>query len=187
MTAKPSSLTDSSKSGYPWVWCSRNVCTPISFYTPQLFLKSNPSVLARGAGVFWAFSSMAGMHNCPCCHVAEEPKVVPMSTQSLATTLAPADKLWSTSRDKAVKLRMEGSGPGSETPVTIHQMFLETVEKSADQTALIFKQDGQSASLTWREYYEKCRAAAKSFLKVCNWIQMGQFLDCMFQTKKKHL
>ncbi|KAF6716147.1 Long-chain-fatty-acid--CoA ligase ACSBG2 [Oryzias melastigma] len=96
----------------------------------------------------------------------EEPKVVPMSTQSLATTLAPADKLWSTSRDKAVKLRMEGSGPGSETPVTIHQMFLETVEKSADQTALIFKQDGQPASLTWREYYEKCRAAAKSFLKL---------------------
>ncbi|RVE67885.1 hypothetical protein OJAV_G00086270 [Oryzias javanicus] len=96
----------------------------------------------------------------------EEPKVVPMSTQSLATTLAPADQLWSTSRDKAVKLRMEGSGPGSETPVTIHQLFLETVEKSGDQTALIFKQNGQTASLTWREYYEQCRAAAKSFLKL---------------------
>ncbi|XP_004072167.2 long-chain-fatty-acid--CoA ligase ACSBG2 [Oryzias latipes] len=96
----------------------------------------------------------------------EEPRVVPMSTQSLATTLAPADKLWSASRDKAVNLRMEASGPGSETPVTIHQMFLETVERSGDQTALVFKEDGQTASLTWRQYYEQCRAAAKSFLKL---------------------
>uniref|UniRef100_A0A8C8A063 long-chain-fatty-acid--CoA ligase n=1 Tax=Oryzias sinensis TaxID=183150 RepID=A0A8C8A063_9TELE len=96
----------------------------------------------------------------------EEPRVVPMSTQSLATTLAPADKLWSASGDKAVNLRMEASGPGSETPVTIHQMFLETVERSGDQTALVFKEDGQTASLTWRQYYEQCRAAAKSFLKL---------------------
>uniref|UniRef100_A0A8C7ZVP1 long-chain-fatty-acid--CoA ligase n=1 Tax=Oryzias sinensis TaxID=183150 RepID=A0A8C7ZVP1_9TELE len=85
---------------------------------------------------------------------------------SLATTLAPADKLWSASGDKAVNLRMEASGPGSETPVTIHQMFLETVERSGDQTALVFKEDGQTASLTWRQYYEQCRAAAKSFLKL---------------------
>uniref|UniRef100_A0A8C7ZXQ0 long-chain-fatty-acid--CoA ligase n=1 Tax=Oryzias sinensis TaxID=183150 RepID=A0A8C7ZXQ0_9TELE len=113
MTAKPSSLTDISKSGYS---CAE--------------------------------------------------QVVPMSTQSLATTLAPADKLWSASGDKAVNLRMEASGPGSETPVTIHQMFLETVERSGDQTALVFKEDGQTASLTWRQYYEQCRAAAKSFLKL---------------------
>lgn len=118
---------------------------------------------------------MAGVRNCPCCHVTEEPRVVPMSTQSLATTLAPADKLWSARRDKAVNLRMEASGPGSETPVTIHQMFLETVERSGDQTALVFKEDGQTASLTWRQYYEQCRAAAKSFLKVCNWIQIGKY------------
>uniref|UniRef100_A0A8C7ZVU3 long-chain-fatty-acid--CoA ligase n=1 Tax=Oryzias sinensis TaxID=183150 RepID=A0A8C7ZVU3_9TELE len=109
---------------------------------------------------------MAGVRNCPCCPVTEEPRVVPMSTQSLATTLAPADKLWSASGDKAVNLRMEASGPGSETPVTIHQMFLETVERSGDQTALVFKEDGQTASLTWRQYYEQCRAAAKSFLKL---------------------
>ncbi|XP_047448977.1 long-chain-fatty-acid--CoA ligase ACSBG2-like [Mugil cephalus] len=96
----------------------------------------------------------------------EEPKAVPLSVASLATTLAPADQLWSNSRDKGVKLRLEGSGPGSETPITIHQMFLETLEKCENTPALVFKKDGQSVSLTWREYYEQCRAAAKSFLKL---------------------
>lgn len=108
---------------------------------------------------------MAGKFSCPCCP-PEEPKAVPLSVASLATTLAPADQLWSNSRDKGVKLRLEGSGPGSETPITIHQMFLETLEKCENTPALVFKKDGQSVSLTWREYYEQCRAAAKSFLKL---------------------
>ncbi|KAI3372629.1 hypothetical protein L3Q82_023098 [Scortum barcoo] len=96
----------------------------------------------------------------------EEPKAVPLSTANLATTLAPADQLWSSSRDKAVRLRMEGSGPASETPITIHQMFLETVEKSSDHPALAVKVEGQWVITTWRQYYEQCRAAAKSFLKL---------------------
>lgn len=62
---------------------------------------------------------------------------------------------------------MENSGPGSETPLTIHQLFLETVEGYADHPALAFKKEGEWARLTFRQYYEQCRAAAKSFLKVC--------------------
>ncbi|GAA6218695.1 long-chain-fatty-acid--CoA ligase ACSBG2-like [Lates japonicus] len=96
----------------------------------------------------------------------EEPKAVPLSTATLATTLAPADQLWSTSRDKAVRLRMEGSGQASETPITTHQMFLQTVEKYGDHPALVSKHEGQWVTLTWRQYYEQCRAAAKSFLKL---------------------
>uniref|UniRef100_A0A1A8FR36 long-chain-fatty-acid--CoA ligase n=1 Tax=Nothobranchius korthausae TaxID=1143690 RepID=A0A1A8FR36_9TELE len=61
---------------------------------------------------------------------------------------------------------MENSGPGSETPMTIHQMFLETVERCGDKPALVSKTDGQWVTLTWREYYEECRTAAKSFLKL---------------------
>ncbi|KAF7200759.1 long-chain-fatty-acid--CoA ligase ACSBG2 [Nothobranchius furzeri] len=96
----------------------------------------------------------------------EEHKAVPLSTSNLATTLAPAKELWSSSRDKAVRLRMENSGPGSETPMTIHQMFLETVEWCGDKPALVSKTDGRWVTLTWREYYEECRTAAKSFLKL---------------------
>ncbi|KAM9858747.1 long-chain-fatty-acid--CoA ligase ACSBG2-like [Aulostomus maculatus] len=109
---------------------------------------------------------MAGKYSCPCCPQAEEPKPVPLPTTHVATTLAPADQLWSTSRDKAVRLRMEGSGPASETPITIHQMFLETVESFEDHPALASKKEDQWVTLTWRQYYEQCRAAAKSFLKL---------------------
>uniref|UniRef100_A0A667XS11 long-chain-fatty-acid--CoA ligase n=1 Tax=Myripristis murdjan TaxID=586833 RepID=A0A667XS11_9TELE len=101
--------------------------------------------------------------SCPCCPPVAEPKPIVLST---ATTLAPANQLWSTDRDKAVTLRMEGSGPGSETPMTIHQMFLETVEGYGDRAALASKKEGQWVTLTWRQYYEQCRAAAKSFLKL---------------------
>ncbi|XP_035514167.1 long-chain-fatty-acid--CoA ligase ACSBG2-like [Morone saxatilis] len=102
----------------------------------------------------------------PCCPNTEEPKAVPLSTANVATTLAPADQLWSTSRDKAVRLRMEGSGSASSTPITIHQMFLETVESYGDHSALVYKKEGQWVTITWRQYYEQCRAAAKSFLKL---------------------
>lgn len=96
----------------------------------------------------------------------EEPKAVPLTTPNLATTLAPADELWSCTRDKAVRLRMEGSGSASDTPITTHQMFLETVEKYGDHPALASKKEGQWEITTWRQYYEQCRAAAKSFLKL---------------------
>ena len=115
----------------------------------------------------FGLSSMADKLSCPCCPNTEEPKAVPLSIAHLGTELAPADQLWSDSRDKAVRLRMEGSGRASETPITIHQMFLETVEKYGDCPALVSKEEGQWVTLTWRQYYEQCRAAAKSFLKVC--------------------
>ncbi|KAM3868234.1 long-chain-fatty-acid--CoA ligase ACSBG2-like [Diretmus argenteus] len=92
-----------------------------------------------------------------------KPKAIPLPK---AVALAPADQLWSTARDQAVKLRMEGSGVGSETPMTIHQIFLEAVEGYGDHPALASKKEGQWVTLTWRQYYEQCRAAAKSFLKL---------------------
>lgn len=110
---------------------------------------------------------MESICSCPCSCNTEEPKAVPLSTAHLATNLAPADQLWSTGREQAVRLRMEESGPGSKAPITVHQMFLETVEKYGNHPALVSKKDGQWMTLTWNQYYEQCRAAAKSFLKVC--------------------
>ncbi|KAF3695497.1 Long-chain-fatty-acid--CoA ligase ACSBG2 [Channa argus] len=97
---------------------------------------------------------------------AEKSKGVSLSTALAVTTLSPADELWSSSRDKAVRLRMESSGPGSETPLTVHQLFLETLENYGDHPALVSKKEGQWVTLTWRQYYQQCRAAAKSFLKL---------------------
>lgn len=96
----------------------------------------------------------------------EEPKAVPLLANLPPARLAPADQLWCTSRDKAVKLRMEGSGPASETPRTVHQLFQDTVETFGDFPALASKAEGRWVTLTWRQYYDQCRAAAKSFLKL---------------------
>lgn len=115
------------------------------------------------------------MSSCPCCSVTEEPKAVPLQLSNAPAALTPADQLWSTSRDKAVRLRMEGSGPASYTPLTTHQMFVETVESFGDHPAMAYKQDDQWVTVTFKEYYQQCRAAAKSFLRVsdvarvCSW------------------
>ncbi|KAG8148056.1 putative Long-chain-fatty-acid--CoA ligase ACSBG2-lik protein, partial [Naja naja] len=74
--------------------------------------------------------------------------------------------LWTTKRDGEVKLRMDESGIGSETPITIHDLFLTTVEKYGHLPALASKKQGRWSKLTFRQYYEECRKTAKSFLKV---------------------
>lgn len=109
---------------------------------------------------------MATRGGCPCCSVAEEPKAVPLQSSNAPAALTPADQLWSTSRDRAVRLRMEGSGPASYSPITTHQMFVETVESFGDNPALAYKEEGQWVTMTFKQYYQQCRAAAKSFLRV---------------------
>ncbi|KAI5088267.1 long-chain-fatty-acid--CoA ligase ACSBG2 isoform X1, partial [Silurus meridionalis] len=80
--------------------------------------------------------------------------------------LAPADQYWSVTRDKAVKLRMDESGKGAEPPLTIHQMFQWTVDNFGNHPALCSKEKGTWVSITYKQYQQKCRAAAKSFLKL---------------------
>ncbi|ETE62799.1 Long-chain-fatty-acid--CoA ligase ACSBG2, partial [Ophiophagus hannah] len=77
-----------------------------------------------------------------------------------------AGGLWTTKRDGEVKLRMDESGIDSKTPITIHDLFLATVEKYGHLPALASKKQGQWSKLTFCQYYEECRKTAKSFLKV---------------------
>nr|XP_033792837.1 long-chain-fatty-acid--CoA ligase ACSBG2-like isoform X3 [Geotrypetes seraphini] len=85
---------------------------------------------------------------------------------SIASKLAPADNLWTTERDGAVRLRMGQTGPEAEPPITIHQLFQQTLERYSNRPALAVKRDGQWKTTTYLEYYQACRAAAKGFLKV---------------------
>ena len=50
--------------------------------------------------------------------------------------LVPAASLWTTDRYAGVKLRMKGSGPGSETPVTVATLFKSTVDRIPNNTAM---------------------------------------------------
>ncbi|XP_061672871.1 long-chain-fatty-acid--CoA ligase ACSBG2-like isoform X2 [Syngnathoides biaculeatus] len=95
-----------------------------------------------------------------------EPPAIAVRPQGGPADLAPAERLWNTNKEGAVRLRIEESGPAADTPVTVHQMFLETVEGFGGHPALAYKKDGRWETVTWREYYQQCRAAAKSFIKL---------------------
>lgn len=74
--------------------------------------------------------------------------------------------LWTTQGDAEVQLRMEDSGLAAEPPLTVQQVFSSAVERFGEFTALSWKDGEQRRSLSYREYYQACRTAAKSFLKV---------------------
>ncbi|XP_077462947.1 long-chain-fatty-acid--CoA ligase ACSBG2 isoform X2 [Stigmatopora argus] len=74
--------------------------------------------------------------------------------------------LWTSQGDGEVKLRMEDSGLGSVKPLTVNQLFQSTVKHFGQFTALQWKEGEQKKSLNYKQYYETCRTAAKSFLKL---------------------
>ncbi|XP_062816687.1 long-chain-fatty-acid--CoA ligase ACSBG2-like [Anolis carolinensis] len=74
--------------------------------------------------------------------------------------------LWTTKRDGQVRLRMEESGLAAQEPLTVHQLLLRAVGQFGDLPALAFKRNGRWETLTFDEYYQHCRLAARSFLKL---------------------
>ncbi|XP_059191923.1 long-chain-fatty-acid--CoA ligase ACSBG1 [Centropristis striata] len=80
------------------------------------------------------------------------------------TPLASAYSLWTTDAKGSVRLRIEDGC--LEEPVTVHQMFKASVEKYGNMYALASKKDNKWEKITFLEYYQFCRRAAKSFIKL---------------------
>lgn len=74
------------------------------------------------------------------------------------------ESLWTSFADGRVRLRIDNSCP--QTPITVHQMFKDSLEKYGSLNALASKKDGKWEKITFSEYYCLSRKAAKSFLKV---------------------
>lgn len=91
---------------------------------------------------------------------------------SAGTPLAPAHSLWTADAKGSVRLRIEEGCP--EEPVTVHQMFKASVEKYGNMYALASKKNNEWEKTTFSEYYQFCRRAAKSFIKV-------------YYTKREHM
>ncbi|XP_076863603.1 long-chain-fatty-acid--CoA ligase ACSBG1 isoform X2 [Brachyhypopomus gauderio] len=51
-------------------------------------------------------------------------------------------------------------------PITVHQMFMTSVQKYGNLSALATKRNDKWEMITFSEYYYLCRMAAKSFLKL---------------------
>ncbi|XP_036377355.1 long-chain-fatty-acid--CoA ligase ACSBG2 [Megalops cyprinoides] len=89
---------------------------------------------------------------------AQRPSSLALATSEL--------QLWTSRGDGEVKLRLSESGPAAEPAVTVHQMFMSAVERFPKHTALGWKEGEQWKTLNYEQYYQQCRTAAKSFLKL---------------------
>lgn len=92
----------------------------------------------------------------------------PASAQRPASLALPVSgsELWTTQRDGEVKLRIGESGPAAQPPVTVHEAFEQAVQRFGKYTALSWKEGEQWKKFSYSEYYDTCRIAAKSFLKL---------------------
>ncbi|KAI3371303.1 hypothetical protein L3Q82_023916 [Scortum barcoo] len=78
--------------------------------------------------------------------------------------LAPAHSLWTSDAKGSVRLRIDEGCPVEA--VTVHQMFKASVEKYGNMFALASKKNNKWEKITFLEYYQFCRTAAKSFIKL---------------------
>lgn len=90
-------------------------------------------------------------------------------------TLAPAQCLWTSEASGSVQLRIDDLCP--QEPITVHQMFMNSVQKYANLFALATKRNGKWEKITFSDYYQCCRMAAKSFLKVICMIKFELYID----------
>ncbi|KAM6922065.1 long-chain-fatty-acid--CoA ligase ACSBG2 [Xenentodon cancila] len=101
--------------------------------------------------------------------VPAEPHVQQVTAQRPASLSVPAAAescLWTSQCDGEVKLRIGDSGVAAEPPLTVNQMFTSAVKRFGDYTALSWKEGEQQKSLNYKDYYQACRIAAKSLLKL---------------------
>ncbi|XP_059845513.1 long-chain-fatty-acid--CoA ligase ACSBG2-like isoform X2 [Hypanus sabinus] len=89
-----------------------------------------------------------------------------VGTESYPAKVAPATSWWNTGMSSAVKIRMEESGRGADSPLTVGQLFSLAVGNFGQRNALAFKVDNRWEKYTYQQYYTQCRTAAKSFLKL---------------------
>uniref|UniRef100_A0A8C5L8N4 long-chain-fatty-acid--CoA ligase n=2 Tax=Jaculus jaculus TaxID=51337 RepID=A0A8C5L8N4_JACJA len=73
---------------------------------------------------------------------------------------------WTTKMDGEVQLRLQNNSQENEAPCTVHDMIMDTATKFTHYTALGSKYKKGWHLLSYIEYYELCRRAAKAFLKV---------------------
>nr|XP_040146957.1 long-chain-fatty-acid--CoA ligase ACSBG2 [Ictidomys tridecemlineatus] len=75
-------------------------------------------------------------------------------------------RLWTTCRDGQVLLRLSKHGPGHETPMTIPELFQESVQRFGSYPALAWKDGEKWETLNFYQYYQACRKAARALIKL---------------------
>ncbi|XP_075973039.1 long-chain-fatty-acid--CoA ligase ACSBG2-like isoform X2 [Anticarsia gemmatalis] len=81
--------------------------------------------------------------------------------------IVPADSYFTSVPGDHVKLRVTSRGLGSEPPISVPGLLTRTTARYPDATALATKKaDGKWHKITYKQYQERVRIAAKGFLKL---------------------
>lgn len=79
-------------------------------------------------------------------------RVVIMSTQGYNNLVKPENGKgmhWATDINAELPVKIRQSGPGSERPTTIPQMFLNAVKQGGDRASMLVERDGKVLTWTW--------------------------------------
>ncbi|XP_073495933.1 long-chain-fatty-acid--CoA ligase ACSBG2-like [Phyllobates terribilis] len=79
---------------------------------------------------------------------------------------ASSESLWTSRVDGTVTLRMEESGPAALRSLTVSQFFSEAVMRHGQKVAMCVKEADKWKEITYSQYGQQSRAAAKGFLKL---------------------
>lgn len=77
-----------------------------------------------------------------------------------------SSRVWTTDPDIPVALRIGETGISAELPITVGEVFKQTVKKFADNPAMAFKEGESLKKISYKEYYNLSVKAAKSFIKL---------------------
>jgi hypothetical protein len=79
-------------------------------------------------------------------------RVVIMSTQGYNNLVKPENGKglhWVCDINAELPVKIRQSGPGSERPTTIPQMFLNAVKSGGDRASMLVERDGKVLTWTW--------------------------------------
>ena len=93
-----------------------------------------------------------------------------MATGTSVPRYPPGSRVRSSSPHEPVQILRSEQGLEAAEPVTVGQMFLDTVKRFPERAALCFKESASDVSdwkeITFTEYYRLTLQSAKSFIKV---------------------
>lgn len=77
------------------------------------------------------------------------------------------DVIWTTDIRKELPIKLiDGVEYGSETPITVSQLFIDTATKLSTRKALLVEREGKVLTWTWAEYQREAFSFAKSLHKL---------------------
>jgi long-chain-fatty-acid--CoA ligase ACSBG len=94
-------------------------------------------------------------------------RVVVMSSQGYKALVNPVDGKglhWVTDVNSEIPIKVRASGPGSEKPVTIPQLFINQVKASGSRNAIFIERDSKVVNWSWDQYFSD----VMKFAKACN-------------------